>query len=144
MTLRDLLEKGEGQAYVVNKNQPTTVTEIDCVMKTQHDFKEAFPIYRNYFFYGNDNGYILARKSRAKNATHYNGTPRFIYICSGTQFLHPTIRDLDKTKYDCYNCIIFLSKEDACNYVIEKLKKRKMELNGIITKINKFKFNVTE
>jgi len=149
MTLRDLLEKGEGQLYLVNTNSPTTVTEIDCVMSTQSDFEERYPMYRHWFCgWGynrfNNYEYIIGRKSRAKRGVHYDGTPRFVNICGSSFFLHPCQNDLDKTKYEFYNAIVFLSKEDACDYVINKVKKRKQELNAIITKINKFKFNVAD
>ena len=143
MTLRDLLEKGEGQLYLVNTTSPTTVTEIDCVMTTQSDFEERYPMYRHWFGrWGYNYEYIIGRKSRAKRGVHADGTPRFVNICGSSFFLHPRQNDLDKTKYEFYRAIVFLSKEDACDYVINKVKKRKQELNAIITKINKFKFNV--
>ena len=146
MTLRDLLEKGEGQLYLVNTNSPTTVTEIDCVMTTQSDFEERYPMYKNWSggWRFNNYEYIIGRKSRAKHGVHHDGTPRFVNICGSSFFLHPRQNDLDKTKYEFYRTIVFLSKEDACDYVINKVKKRKQELNAIITKINKFKFNVAD
>ena len=145
MTLRDLLEKGEGQLYLVNTNSPTTVTEIDCVMTTQSDFVERYPMYKYWFIrWRYNNEYIIGRKSRAKNGVHRDGTPRFVNIFGTSFFLHPRQNDLDKTKYEFYKAIVFLSKEDACDYVINKVKKRKQELNAIITKINKFKFNVAD
>lgn len=149
MTLRDLLEKGEGQLYLVNTNSPTTVTEIDCVMATQSDFEERYPMYKHWFGgWGynrfNNYEYIICRKSRAKHGVRHDGTPIFVNICGSNFFLHPRQNDLDKTKYEFYRAIVFLSKEDACDYVINKVKKRKQELNAIITKINKFKFNVAD
>jgi hypothetical protein len=144
MTLRDLLEKGEGTLYVVSKTNPSTVTEIDCVMRSYNAFKEEFNYYIYYLRWYNNPEYVIARKSKAKNNVLHNGQPRFVNICSYNMFLGITQRDLDKTRYDAYNLIFFLSKEDACDYTISKIKEKKQALNAIIVKVNKYKFNVTE
>lgn len=143
MTFRDLLEKGEGHIYLVNKVNPTTVTEMDCVMRTFKAFKDEFSNY-SYYVGGYGHEFVIARKSRAKNNVFRNGVPRFVNITNNCFFCYPTQRDLEQTKYEIYGTILFLSKEDACNYVIEKIKKRKLELNAIINKINKFKFDIAE
>lgn len=143
MTLRDLLEKGEGTLYMVNKTNPSTVTEIDCVMRSYNAFKEEFTYYAHYLSWYNQE-YVIARKSKAKNNVLHNGQPRFVNIGGYNFFLNPTQRDLDKTRYDNNNSILFLSKEDACDYTISKVKERKQALNAIIVKVNKYKFNVTE
>ena len=143
MTFRDLLEKGEGHIYLVNKVNPTTVTEMDCVMRTFKAFKDEFSNY-SYYVGGYGHEFVIARKSRAKNNVFRNGVPRLVNITNNCFFCYPTQRDLERTKYEIYGSILFLSKEDACNYVIEKIKKRKLELNAIINKINKFKFDIAE
>jgi hypothetical protein len=149
MTLRDLLEKGEGQLYLVSKSNPTSVTEMDCVMKTFDDFHGQFSNYAYYLNYDynriiHSREYVIARKSRAKNNVNRNGVPRLVNITNNSFFVYPTQRDLDNTSYDLYSSILFLSKEEACNYVIEKIKKQKQALNAIIVKVNKYKFSVAE
>jgi hypothetical protein len=145
MTLRDLLEKGEGTLYVVNKTNPSTVTEIDCVMRSYNAFKEEFTYYAfSLSWYNNNREYVIARKSKAKNNVFRNGQPRFVNISGYNMCLYPTQRDLDKTRYEAYGSIFFLSKEDACDYTINKVKERKQALNAIIVKVNKYKFNVTD
>jgi hypothetical protein len=144
MTLRDLLEKGEGTLYVVNKTNPSTVTEIDCVMRSYNAFKEEFTYFAHYLRWYHNQQYVIARKSKAKNNVLRNGQPRFVNISGYNVFLSPTQMDLNKTRYDAYNSIFFLSKEDACDYTISKIKEKKQALNAIIVKVNKYKFNVTE
>lgn len=147
MTFRDFLEKGEGHIYLVNKSNPTTVTEMDCVMRTFKAFKENFPSYRHYLGWWGDNHryeYVIARKSKAKDNVYRGGQPRFVNINNCSMFAYPTHEDLDNTRYNFYNSFLFLSKEDACDYVIDKTKHRKLELNAIINKINKFKFDIAE
>ena len=145
MILRDLLEKGEGKMYMVNSSNPTTVIEIDCIILSMQDFIQRFLMYRNWVGYVERNyDYIICRKSKAKNNVLRDGTPRLVSINSNALCVYPTERDLDETKYTFYKTCLFLSKEDACNYVIEKLKRKKMDLNGMINKVNKYKFGVTE
>lgn len=148
MTFRDLLEQGEGKVYLVNKHNPTKVVELDCVMRAFDAFKEDFPNYRHFFIWwgyrDNVYEYVIARKSKAKDNVHRGGQPKLVNINNSAMFAHPTHADLDNTRYNLYNSILFLSKEDACDYVIDKTKHRKLELNAIINKINKFKFDIAE
>jgi hypothetical protein len=142
MTLRDLLENGGGTVYVVNSNDPTTVTEFDCIFVSGDDFKQRFPRYNHYLNYYHNYEYVIARKSKAKNCILYDGTPKFVSITNSALFIFPTQANLDNTRFMFYRAILFTSKEDACNYAIEKIKEKKMKLNSMITKINKFKFDV--
>lgn len=148
MTFRDLLEQGEGKAYLVSKHNPTKVVEMDCMMRTFNTFKENFPNYRHclgwWGYRDNMHEYVIARKSKAKDNVHRGGQPRFVNINNCGMFAYPTHEDLDNTRYNFYNSFLFLSKEDACDYVIDKTKHRKLELNAIINKINKFKFDIAE
>lgn len=149
MTFRDLLEQGEGKVYLVNKHNPTKVVEMDCVMRAFDAFKEDFPDYshsfgwRSWNYRDNIHEYVIARKSKAKDNVH-RGQPRLVNINNCVMFAHPSRSDLDNTRCNLYNSILFLSKEDACDYVIDKTKHRKLELNTIINKINKFKFDVAD
>jgi len=146
MTFRDLLEKGEGHIYLVNKSNPTTVTEMDCVMRTLKAFKDEFSNYSYYVggYAFNPHEFVIARKSKAKNNVFRNGVPKFVSIANNCLFCYPTQRDLGQAKYEIYGSILFLSKEEACNYVIEKIKRKKLDLNAIINKVNKFKFAIAE
>jgi hypothetical protein len=113
-------------------------------MRTSKAFKDEFSNYSYYVGGYNTPEFVIARKSRAKNNVFSNGVPRFVNITNSCFFCYPTQRYLEQTKYEIYGSILFLSKEDACNYVIEKIKKRKLELNAIINKVNKFKFAIAE
>ena len=143
MKIADLIDKGEGKIYVVKKIAPTNVTEIECIAVTKEVAKQ-----RNYFWgwYGwnRDFQFMLARKSKDKKRVRRDGYPTVVYISSTLPYIKVTFQDLDKTRLEINGYIIFLDKDEACDYVIEKVKHRKLELNGIITKVNKFKLSITE
>ena len=144
MTFKDLLENGGGKAYLVAVKNPTTVTEIDCLITTLEDAKERFrSFYYNWLPY--DTKYILFRKSNAKNSTLRDGTPRLTSLTNAVTKLHLTERDLQETEYTFCNGVytLYLSKDEACDYVINKIKEKKKDLNAIIVKVTNFRFNVT-
>lgn len=140
MTFKEIVEKGEAKIYIVKKNSPINVTEIDCIAVTKQTAKE-----RNYFYFGwyedrQNFQFILARKSKNKRMVRRDGAPSVVSINCMLSYAPLTLQDLDNTRLQRYNYIIFANKDDACDYVIDKIKRKKLELNSYILKVNKLKF----
>lgn len=146
MTFKDLIEKGEGKIYIVKKDNPTRVTEIDCIAVTKNVAKE-----RNYFYFGWHHSpnnwtdiFILAKKSKAKNNVRHDGLPNVVCITSCIPYVELTNDEKINTSIERSGYLIYLDKEEACDYAINKIRHRKLELNGCIVKINKLKFSIAE
>lgn len=142
MTFREILEKGEGNIYIAKKCNPVRVSEIECIAVTKQVAKE-----RNYFYFGwyedrQNFQYILARKSKDKRRARRDGIPSVIYMNSSIPYVSFNNEDLVKTKLERNGYIVFTNKDDACDYVINQIKRRKLELNSYITKLNKMKFSI--
>ena len=143
MTFREFIEKGEGNICIARKDNPINVTEIECVAVSKKVAME-----RHYFYFGwyeqrQTFQYILARKSKDKRRGRRDGYPSVVYISGAISFIKIEENDLDKSKIEMYGSyVIFLDKEEACDYVINKIKQRKLELNKSIIKINKLKFSL--
>lgn len=141
MTFEDLIEKGEGKIYVVKKDNPTRVGEIDCVAVTKKVASE-----RRYFYFGWDfnrdlrSQFILARKSKAKNNVRHDGLPHVVYITSNIPYIQLTNNEKINSSIEESGYLFYLDKEEACDYAINKIKHRKLELNACIININKLKF----
>lgn len=144
MTFRDLYEKGEGKVYLVKAKYPTSVIEVVSILVTKEVATQ-----RNYFYFGwyernRPFSFVLARKSLDKRRTRRDGLPSVVDFNSCISYIALNLADLDRNKIEYDGYIIFLDKEAACDYVIDKTKRRKLELNAIINKINKFKFDIAE
>ena len=142
MTFREILEKREGNIYIAKKYNPVRVSEIECIAVTKQVAKE-----RNYFYFGwyedrQNFQYILARKSKDKRRARRDGIPSVIYMNSSIPYVSFNNEDLVKTKLERNGYIVFTNKDDACDYVINQIKRRKLELNSYITKLNKMKFSI--
>ena len=142
MTFKDLIDKGEGTIYLVKKGNPTTVSEIDCICVSKKVAYQRDYFYYSFHYYSHpDNEYIIARKSKDKKRILY-GYPLAVSISSSTEFIELTRNNFNETKHSTDKYIVFLDKEEACNYVIDKIKRKKLELNGKIIAINKLKFSI--
>lgn len=142
MTIGEFLEKGEGKIWVVKKNNPVNVSEIDGIAMSKKTAVE-----RHYFYFGwyeerQNFQYVLARKSKDKKRTRRDGFPSVVCINNAMAYVAFDANDLDKTKLEKYGYFIFFNKEDACDYVIEKIKQKKLQLNSYILKVNKMKFSI--
>ncbi len=84
----------------------------------------------------------MARKSKDKRRVRRDGIPSVVHISSTLSYVPFKDGDLNKTRTSRYEYIIFLDKEEACDYVIGKIKQRKLELNSYIIKLNKMKFSI--
>jgi len=143
MKFKDLKER-ESTVYMVSRKNPSSLTEMTCFVIT----KETARL-RNYFYYwrwGNRDAdeFILVRKSLNKRSVRRDGHPSVVYITNDTQYLPLSDNDLNKGKYEDYRHIFFLDKKAACDYIIDKIKRKKLELNATIIKINKLKFSIAE
>lgn len=145
MTFKDLLEKGEGTIYLVNIKKPYKVEVYDSLIMTRGEFHERYENNGYWTYYrrpDNPEDIILKRKSHDKRNNMRNGHPRpvdFSGLCSCIT-LRPT--ELDSTSYKSWGVIAFTEKEDACDYVIDKIKRKKLEYNGMLLNANKLKFSL--
>ena len=146
MTFEDLIEKGEGKIYMVKKDSPTRVTEIDCIAITKNAARE-----RGYFYFGwyypNNNWaglFILAKKSKAKKNIRYDGLPSVVSITSNIPYVELTNDEKINSSIEKSGYLFYLDKEEACDYAINKIKHRKLELNACIMNINRLKFSIAE
>ena len=146
MTFKDLIEKGEGKIYMVNKDNPTRVTEIDCVAVTKSVASE-----RHYFYFGWYDSYnawneifILARKSKAKKNVRRDGIPSVVFMNPNTPYIELSNNEKINSSIERSGKLFYLDKEEACDYAINKIKHKKLKLNSCIVNINKFKFSITE
>jgi hypothetical protein len=145
MTFKDLLDKGEGTIYLVNIKKPYKVEVYDSLIMTRGEFHERYENNGYWTYYrrpDNPEDIILKRKSHDKRNNMRNGHPRpvdFSGFCSCIT-LRPT--ELDSTSYKSWGVIAFTNKEDACDYVIDKIKRKKLEYNGMLLNANKLKFSL--
>lgn len=143
MTFKDLLEKGEGTIYLVNIKKPFKVEVYDSLIMTKGEFYNRYQNRLGYYRepYDPQNVRIL-RKSHDKRCNTINGYPRpveFSSVCSNLTVL-PT--ELDNSVHKSWKVIAFTNKEEACDYVIEKIKRQKLELNAMLLNANKLKFSI--
>lgn len=147
MTFRELIEKGEGNIYLVNKNNPIRVTPVECVAVTKQQARD-----RRYFWLYYDYNYrqvepfLICKKSKAKTPNR-RAYPNVVYMSNNIPYVGIEGQDLESEKIErrnYLNYIIFLNKEDACDYVINAIKRKKLELNSHIVKANKLKFSITD
>lgn len=146
MTFRDLLEKGEGTIYLVNIKKPFKVEVYDSLIMTKGEFYNRYQNHLGYYREPNDPQNVrILRKSHDKRCNTINGYPRpveFSSVCANLTVL-PT--ELDKSVHKSWKVIAFTNKDDACDYVIDKIKRQKLEFNAMLIKANKLKFgNDTE
>ena len=146
MTFKDLLEKGEGTIYLVSIKNPYKVEVYDVVILTRGEYHDRYVAYGYWAEYyrrpDNPNDIIIKRKSHNKRNNMINGHPRlvdFSGLCSCIT-LRPT--ELDSTSYKSLGVIAFTNKEEACDYVIDKIKRKKLEYNGMLLNANKLKFSL--
>ena len=142
MTVGEFLEKGEGKIWVVKKTNPLNVSEIDGIAMTKKTAVE-----RHYFYFGwyeerQNFQYVLARKSKDKKRTRRDGFPSVVCINNTIMYVAFGANDLNKTRLEQCGNLVFFNKEDACDYVIEKIKQKKLQLNSYILKANKIKFSI--
>ena len=144
MTFEEFLEKGEGNIYIAKKYNPVRVSEIECIAVTTQVAKQ-----RNYFYFGwyetrQNYQYILAKKSKDKRRVRHDGIPSVVYINSVVPYMPFNNDDLGQNRLEKNGYIVFTSKDDACNYVIDQIKRKKLELNKYILAVNKLKFNLED
>lgn len=149
MTFKDLLEKGEGTIYLVNIKNPYKVEVYDALIMTMGEYYNRYEKYLNDHYWGrfrkppqNPEYIVIKRKSHDKRNNMVNGYPRtvdFNGICSRVVL---TPHDLSKASISYIKTIAFVNKEEACDYVIEKIKRQKLELNAMLLNANKLKFSI--
>lgn len=142
MTFRDLYEKGEGKVYLAKAKYPTSVIEVVSILVTKEVATQ-----RNYYYFGwyernRPFSFVLARKSLDKRRTRRDGLPSVVDFNSCISYIALNLADLNRNKIEYDGYIIFLDKEAACDYVVDKIKRKKLKLNGQILKINKLKFSL--
>ena len=145
MKFKDLLEKGEGTIYLVSIKKPYKVEVYDSLIMTRGEFYERYEnngYWTHYRKPDRPENIILKRKSHDKRNSMRNGHPRPVDFSSMCNCIDLSPRELDKTSHKSWGVIAFTEKEEACDYVIDKIKRKKLEYNGMLLNANKLKFSL--
>jgi hypothetical protein len=142
MTFREIFENRGGFVYAFKKDNPTDIKEYKVGLVTTDEYN--ITIFRTFWWMGNVDidvhQYALFRVSTAKR----NGD-RLVPICFNGQITNIglTRNEIDGKHLEKGGWVFSASKEDACDYIINTLKHKKLELNASIIKFNNLKFGIT-
>lgn len=144
MTINEFKSNRIGQVWMVNTNKPYTVMEFKGIISDVGTIRREYPWsgLSHYYFDGfryeefRDNDIVLSKLSNAKKQNRI----KFVNISSWIRHIKIDPNILNNEKIESNNHIFFFNKKDAYGYVIEKIKRKKLELNALIIKAREKRF----